>query len=133
MRYISVFGWLLISEDAKGGYLVTIRPVYLALALSVTGALVAHASYGTEPTVIDQIRQRFSLSKISILSGDVVNYINHDDVQHNIHIIASDGTEVDRGLQNPGQTIVQKFDRIGEFTVRCSIHQKMKMKVEVRA
>jgi plastocyanin len=110
-----------------------IRTIWPALALSTATVLVAQASYGIETAVIDQVRQRFSLSKISILSGDVVNYINHDDVQHNIHIIASDGTEVDRGLQNPGQTIVQKFDRIGEFTVRCSIHQKMKMKVEVRA
>jgi len=112
---------------------MTKRPICLALALSVVGIFVAQASYGTEPTIIDQVRQRFSLSKISILSGDVVHYINHDDVQHNIHVFGSDGSDVDRGLQNPGQTIVQKFDKIGEYTVRCSIHQKMKMKVEVRA
>ena len=110
-----------------------IRSIWPALALCVAAVFVTQAAFGTEPTLIDQVRQRFSLSKISILSGDVVNYINHDDVQHNIHIFGSDGSDIDRGLQNPGQTIVQKFDKIGEYTVRCSIHQKMKMKVDVRA
>ena len=61
-----------------------------------------------------------------------VQFINRNDVRHNIHVYGSDDSDVDRGLQDPGQTIEVKFDRYGLFTGRRSIHQKMKMRIEVR-
>jgi plastocyanin len=39
---------------------------------------------------------------------------------------------VDKGLQKPGETINQLFDKSGKFVVRCSIHPKMKMTVTVK-
>lgn len=101
-------------------------------ALGLATLVAATACYAATTTVIDQVRQRFSLSTLSILSGDKVQFINHDDVRHNIHLYGSDDSDVDRGLQDPGQTIDVTFDRYGLFTVRCSIHQKMKMRIEVR-
>jgi plastocyanin len=83
-------------------------------------------------TQIDQVGQKFSLSSISIQSADHVKFLNQDDVQHNIKIIDAAGDEDDKGLQKPGETIDVAFGKTGRFMVRCAIHPKMKMAVEVR-
>lgn len=90
------------------------------------------ASYANPTTVVDQVRQRFSVSALSLLTGDKIQYINHDDVRHNIKIVNPDDSEIDKGLQDPEKTIEVEFTKIGTYIVRCSIHQKMKMKVVVR-
>jgi plastocyanin len=116
----------------KGAELMTTKLIRMALAFGLAFFATAGVCAAGSAYVVDQKRQRFSISRISILTDDVVRYINGDDVRHNIHVIAPDGTEFDKGLQDPGQTIEMKFDRYGVFVVRCTIHQTMKMKVEVR-
>ena len=81
---------------------------------------------------IDQVGQRFSQSSLSLHSTDHVKFTNQDDVQHNIKIIDGDGTEDDKGLQKPGEIIDVGFTKTGHFTVRCAIHPKMKMQVDVQ-
>ena len=109
-----------------------IAQTHLAVCLAVATLGVATAAYAANTTMVDQVRQRFSISSLSVLTGDKIQYVNHDDVRHNIHIYGSDDSDVDRGLQDPGQNIEVPFAKYGIYTVRCSIHQKMKMKVEVR-
>lgn len=111
---------------------MTAKPSCVVAAAGLLVFIVATAAYAASATVVDQVRQRFSISVLSIIAGDSIRYANTDDVRHNIHIYGSDGTDVDHGLQNPEQTLEVKFDRPGVFVVRCSIHQKMKMRVEVR-
>jgi plastocyanin len=81
---------------------------------------------------IDQVGQKFSQTSLSIPAGDTVHFVNHDDVTHNINVIDADDNAVDKGLQKPGETINQLFDKSGKFVVRCSIHPKMKMTVTVK-
>jgi len=83
-------------------------------------------------TEIDQVGQKFSQTKLAIVRGDAVTFVNHDDVTHNINVIDEDDNAVDKGLQKPGESIEQKFDKTGNFVVRCSIHPKMKMTVAVK-
>ena len=110
-----------------------VRKMYHAgIMLTLLACSAVGVAYASTATVVDQVRQRFSISVLSIISGDMIQYINHDDVRHNIHIYGSDGSDVDRGLQEPGQTLDVKFEKFGQYVVRCSIHQKMKMRVEVR-
>ena len=104
----------------------------VASALGIATIVLSTACYAAATTVIDQQRQRFSISSLLILTGDTVSYVNYDDVRHNILVIGPDGSAVDWGLQEPEQTINVSFARFGLYVVRCSIHQKMKMKIEVR-
>jgi len=83
-------------------------------------------------TEIDQVGQKFSQTTLAVVAGDTVHFVNHDDVTHNINVIDADDNAVDKGLQKPGDTIDQLFDKAGKFVVRCSIHPKMKMTVVVK-
>ena len=97
----------------------------LALATAATAAWAA-------VTQIDQVVQKFSKTSLSVNAGDHVHYLNQDDVQHNIKVIDADDDEDDKGLQKPGETIDVLFAKTGRFTVRCAIHPRMKMSVEVQ-
>jgi len=76
----------------------------LALATAATAAWAA-------VTQIDQVGQKFSKTSLSVNAGD---------------------DEDDKGLQKPGETIDVLFAKTGRFTVRCAIHPRMKMSVEVQ-
>jgi len=89
---------------------------------------VVHAT----TTTIEQSGQQFSEKAITLSTGDIVTYANHDDVTHNINVINDNDDATDLGLQKPGQTLTYKFDKAGRFKVRCSIHPSMKMTVNVK-
>jgi plastocyanin len=103
-----------------------LRIVAPAAALFASGICYAGAAE------IDQVGQKFSQAMLAVPRGDAVRFINHDDVTHNINVIDEDDNALDKGLQKPGETIEQRFDKAGKFTVRCSIHPKMKMTVAVK-
>jgi plastocyanin len=81
--------------------------------------------------IIDQMNQKFSQESIALKIGDTLQFDNHDDVSHNINVINSDGDADDQGVQKPGENITVKFDKAGKFEVRCAIHPRMKMSVQV--
>ena len=97
-----------------------------AVILLASGICYAGASE------IDQVGQKFSQATLALPRGDAVRFVNHDDVTHNINVIDEDDNALDKGLQKPGESIEQLFDKAGKFTVRCSIHPKMKMTVAVK-
>lgn len=76
-----------------------------------------------------QIRQSFVPTAISVKAGDVVSFLNADDVNHNLYSVSPSGVRVDFGLQKPGEMSKLTFDSAGLYTVMCNIHPKMKMKV----
>ena len=71
-------------------------------------------------------------TRVTIAPGDIVRFVNHNDVTHNVTVIGEREKAVDKGLQKPGDTIQHLFGESGKFIVRCSIHPKMKMTVTVR-
>jgi plastocyanin len=83
----------------------------------------------TEESSVMQIRQSFVPAAISVKAGDVVSFLNADDVNHNLYSITPSGVRVDYGLQKPGEMSKLTFDSAGLYTVMCNIHPKMKMKV----
>lgn len=105
------------------------RPLLFAASLSL--ALAATAAFAAVSEV-DQVGQRFSRGTIAISAGDIVHFVNHDDVRHNIHVTSPDGTDVDKGFQDPGQVIEVRLDSQGRFIAHCMIHQKMKLNIDVR-
>ena len=99
-----------------------------AAFLLASAATIAWAAI----TQIDQVGQKFSQSSLTLKVADHVRFLNQDDVQHNIKVIDADGDEDDKGLQKPGAAIDVVFAKTGHFTVRCAIHPKMKMGVDVQ-
>lgn len=94
-------------------------PALLGLAVAAEAAV----------SNIDQVGQQFSKKSLSVHVGDKVLYQNGDDAIHNVNIIDAADLTRDMGLQKPGEQIEVLFDKAGKFTVRCSIHPKMKMTV----
>lgn len=105
------------------------RPLPAAAGFSFV--IVATATFAAV-TEIDQVGQRFSRGSLAISAGDSVQFVNHDDVRHNIHLSGPDGADVDKGFQDPGQVIEVRLDSRGRFIAHCMIHQKMKLNIDVR-
>jgi plastocyanin len=103
-----------------------IRQYRHVLAACAVVALSATAAYAASFS-IDQVGSRFSEHTLNLKIGDVVKFLNHDDVRHNIGLVDSDGNRRDLGFQELNQEIDLKVDQSGRFMVRCSIHPKMKM------
>lgn len=95
----------------------------LALAAAMAWAAVTH---------VDQVGQRFTQSSLTVRTGGHVAFSNSDDVQHNIKVIDGGGDASDHGLQRPGETINVLFSKSGRFIVRCAIHPRMKLPVDVQ-
>ena len=101
------------------------------LAASAATLALASAAWAAISEV-DQVGQKFSQSSLTVHLADHVKFLNQDDVQHNIKVINANGDEDDKGLQKPGEAIDIAFTQAGHFTVRCAIHPKMKMGVDVQ-
>jgi plastocyanin len=91
-------------------------------------ALAPAASAGE--VVITQENKAFSEKSISIKPGDVVKFVNKDDIVHDVHS-TTDGYDFDLGSQQPGSETAHTFSQPGKVKVRCAIHPKMKLEVTV--
>jgi plastocyanin len=104
----------------------------VSTAIAVLALASASVAAFAAVTQIDQIGQKFSQSSLTVKAADHIKFLNQDDVQHNIKVINADGDEDEKGLQKPGETIDVAFAKAGHFMVRCAIHPKMKMAVDVQ-
>jgi cytochrome c peroxidase len=100
--------------------------VFLA-ALAVSSALVS-----AEEVEVLQIKQKFEPGQIEVKAGEPVNFVNADDVKHNLRTVMPDGSKVDHGITKPGENVSFGFDAPGTYQVTCGIHPKMKLEVSVK-
>lgn len=84
-----------------------------------------------EDTDILQIKQSFEPGSTSVAAGQTLNFVNSDDVNHNLQLVAPGGARTDFGVEKPGETTKITFGTPGDFVVVCGIHPRMKMKVQV--
>jgi plastocyanin len=103
---------------------------------TIIGTVVAVVAFGAgvraASMTIEQSGQLFSEKSVTLKSGDSLTFANHDDVTHNINVINDNDEATDLGLQKPGQSLTYKFDKLGRFKIRCSIHPSMKMVASVQ-
>jgi plastocyanin len=97
----------------------------LALALIIALPVVAYAQ---STNVVVQKGRRFLPAEITIGKGEPLTVTNDDEF---IHQIYADGLFDTEG-RRPGQNTVVTFPRSGTFEVRCHIHPKMKLTVNVK-
>ncbi len=98
-----------------------------AVAMLSAGGVV-HAA---QQVFIRQQHLRFSQSSVDIAAGDTLTFTNEDDVIHNIGVRDGGDTQ-DLGLQKPKASVSHRFGQPGDFTIVCSIHPRMRLKVKVR-
>ncbi len=99
--------------------------------LAAVGLAVLLASPAlAETQTISQAGKKFSERKITVKVGDTVTFLNDDETTHNVHS-ATDGHVFDLGAQAPGESLSHTFDTVGDVKVRCAIHPKMKVTVQV--
>jgi len=104
-----------------------------AATLMVAAVLAAAAPALADDDQIMQIRQMFEPAAAETTAGTVVSYLNADDVNHNLVVVAPGGAETDLGIDKPGETTQISFPTAGVYSVVCHIHPRMKMKMTVRA
>jgi len=92
----------------------------------VMGAALANAAD-------HEVAQRdggFSRESMIIKPGDAVVIKNEDDVVHNV-LSKSGGLELNK-LQQPGDQTRIVFNDSGQWVIRCAIHPKAKLTINVQ-
>lgn len=104
------------------------KTLKIAMALAfVAGAAVA--AYAADKT-INQKGKVFSESEITVKKGESVNFLNDDNIVHNV-MSTSAGNEFNVGAAKPGTATPVTFKNAGDVRVICAIHPSMKLLVKV--
>ena len=98
-------------------------------ALLLAGAGLAFAA---GEKVVEEVGSRFAITSLDLGKGESVVFVNGDDIVHNVTIVDDDDNAVDLGMQRSQQRISHLFDKGGRFSIRCSVHPRMKMNINVR-
>ncbi|MFC3229075.1 plastocyanin/azurin family copper-binding protein [Marinibaculum pumilum] len=99
------------------------------LVLALAGSLSAGIALAADITV-RQKGSTFDQEKVTVRVGEEIVFLNDDRVAHNV-MSASGGNKFNLGLQKPGDSQAIAFEKAGRVDVRCAIHPKMKMVIEV--
>ena len=98
----------------------------VVVAALLIGAATAHA----ETYRVIQAGKKFDTKLIMIKSGDGIEFVNQDKISHNVYS-RTKGHEFDLKVQTPGSSSIVTFDAPGKVQVRCAIHPRMKLTVNV--
>lgn len=85
-----------------------------------------------DPAVMDQISKQFLPRTLMARVGQPVEFRNGEDMPHNVSVIRREsGNEIFNVGTEPHQNYVHTFDRVGQFDVKCDIHEGMEATVIV--
>lgn len=84
--------------------------------------------------VVTQKDKQFSVASLDIKVGDSVKFVNADNTTH--QIMYKVGDEKKSTMQKSGDpeatAVVQSFGKAENVVVRCAIHPKMKLEINVK-
>ena len=99
--------------------------------LAVTGFIcLACVSAQAQEFTVDQTNKHFSVSTLTVKTGDQIRFFNNDPFFHNIFSL-SDTKTFDLGSYPKGQSRSVTFTNPGTVEIECAIHPDMKLTVEV--
>ena len=97
----------------------------------IFAGILTGAALGANPYPISQKDQEFRPTEIVIKRGEALRFINDDgELLHHAYL-NSDSFSFDSGDQQPGSKLDVVFPVVGDYTVLCGIHPKMKLAVHV--
>ncbi len=85
---------------------------------------------GAAELTISQKKRSFDPKLLNARIGDTVLLVNDDRYAHNLYS-ETPGFEFNVRKQMPGDNHSMKLDKRGKFEIRCVIHPRMKMTVNV--
>ncbi len=103
----------------------------LGAAIALTVGFSAMIALAAQTHRVIQKNRSFQFKEIDIAGGDVVQFINEDQFLHQIYV-ASGGLDFDSREQPPGDVISIEFPDPGIYEIRCHIHPKMSLFVNVK-
>jgi plastocyanin len=84
------------------------------------------------PAVMDQISKQFIPNTLIARVNQPVEFRNSEDMPHNVAVTRrGSGTEVFNVSTEANQKYTHTFDRVGQFDVKCDIHEGMEATVIV--
>jgi plastocyanin len=87
-----------------------------------------------QPAVMDQYSKQFVPSVLIARPGQPVEFRNSEDMPHNVSVTRREsGSEVFTVGTEPHQKYVHTFERLGQFDVKCDIHEGMEATLIVAA
>ncbi|HEX3954287.1 MAG TPA: hypothetical protein VHW90_11985 [Stellaceae bacterium] len=92
---------------------------------------IAFVAWAAAAHRIVQHDRAFALKQIDIARGDSLLFTNEDPFLHQIYV-NSPALTFESDEQPPGQTVEVRFPTAGLFEVRCHIHPKMLLTVNVK-
>jgi plastocyanin len=108
------------------GKMEMLRARVVVVALIVMPCIVQAAEYR-----VGQKDKAFSVSALTVKSGDSIVFENDDQITHNVYSAAK-GSEFNLRAQAPGAKASVTFTSLGAVEVRCAFHPKMKLVVTVK-
>lgn len=99
--------------------------------MALVGVIVLSSGLaGAAELSVSQKNKRFAPKHLQARLGDTLVFVNDDRYAHNLYSESS-GFEFDVRKQMPGDVHKVKLDKRGTFQIRCVIHPRMKMTVDV--
>lgn len=82
-----------------------------------------------EHLVMDQVKLVFIPRVLPVLKGAAVDFVNSDDVKHNVFGVGSD--DFDLGTWTKGIVKSYTFNKLGDVAILCNVHPEMEAFVVV--
>jgi len=100
-----------------------------ALFLVLPWAALSSVSWAADAahTIVQQDRA-FHPGEVTINRGESLTFTNKDEFIHQIFVVGLFDSEE----KNAGENLTESFPQSGSFEVRCHIHPKMRLVVNVR-
>jgi plastocyanin len=101
----------------------------LAAAFATT-LLLGGIALASGVMIVSQVSRAFSVGELRIARSDRVRFSNDDKFRHQIYV-ESESFSFESDEQDPGTIVEINFTKVGYFEVRCHIHPKMLLTVDV--
>ena len=102
-----------------------------ALVSGIMVFLLAIGQGHAEEFKISQKKKRFTPREVVAKLGDSILFVNDDLYAHNL-FTDTPGMVLNIRKQMPGDAYRLKLDKRGNFEIRCVIHPRMKMTLQVK-
>ncbi len=103
----------------------------LFAAVTIACAIILSAGLaGAAELTVSQKKRSFDPKLLNAKTGDTVLFVNDDRYAHNLYS-ENPGFEFNIRKQMPGDQHSIKLDKRGKFEIRCAIHPRMKLTVNV--
>lgn len=107
------------------------KSVAAQMTAAIVAGMLAGAAVGAGPYLISQKDRQFQPGEVVIKRGETLRFFNDDgELLHHAYL-SSDSFNFDSGDQQPGSKFDVVFPVVGDYTVLCGIHPKMKLIVHV--